>query len=256
MSWRGQLAFKVCNPNKPDKYGVKLYMLAEAKHGYVYDFEVYAGIGKTTTETVMGLMESLKNKGYHLFMDNYYNSAQLSEKLLEEGVYTCGTLRLQCGAPKDLQLQAKGKLPVDKTVFRHKDNTFTILCKDKRVASLITTSHNADTQQVERRKRVHKPDGTSSLQQVTVNKPNPICDYNNNMKGVDHFDQTVRYHFTWKCHKWTKKIMFYFMQMAIHNAFVLYQYYTTDTKKLTLLQFHKVIIWSLLNFDQEVAFPK
>lgn len=102
MSWRGRLAFKVYNPNKPDKYGVNLYMLAESKSGYSYDFEVYAGIGKTMIETVMGLMEPLKYKGYHLFMDNYYNSVQLSEKLLEKGVCTCGTLRLQHGAPRDL----------------------------------------------------------------------------------------------------------------------------------------------------------
>ena len=33
MSWRGHLSFKVYNSNKPDKYGVKLYMLAEAKTG-------------------------------------------------------------------------------------------------------------------------------------------------------------------------------------------------------------------------------
>jgi len=38
-------------------------MLAEAKTGYVFDFEVYAGIGKTTIDTVMGLIAPLKNKG-------------------------------------------------------------------------------------------------------------------------------------------------------------------------------------------------
>ncbi|XP_045617580.2 piggyBac transposable element-derived protein 4-like [Procambarus clarkii] len=253
MAWRGRLAFKTYNPNKPDKYGIKLYMLAESQTGYIYDFEVYAGSGKTTIETVMGLIEPLKNKGYHLYMDNYYNSVRLSELLLEQGVYTCGTIRLQRGqrgGPKSLQVQAKGKMPVDKTVFRRKDNTFIILWKDKRVVSLITTCHNADTQQVERRKRVRKPDGTFSLQQVTVNKPNAICDYNTHMKGVDHFDQMVKYYqFTRKSYKWTKKMTFYFLQMAIHNAFVLYNYYTTDTKKLTLLHFHEVVISSLLYFQ-------
>lgn len=85
----------------------------------------------------------------------------------------------------------------------------------------------------------------------SLNKPNAVCDYNNNMKGVGYVEQMVKYHFARKCHKWMKKITFYFMQMTVHNAFVLYQYYTTDIKKLTLLQFHEVIIWSLLNFDSK-----
>ncbi|XP_069190955.1 piggyBac transposable element-derived protein 4-like [Procambarus clarkii] len=250
MAWRGRLSFKTYNSNKPDKYGMKLYMLAESKTGYIFDFEIYAGIGKTTIETVMGLIELLKNKRYHLYMDNYYNSVRLSELLFEVGIYTCGTIRMQRGAPKTLQIRAKGKLPVDTTVFERRDNTFIILWKDKRVVSLITTCHNADTQQVERRKRVRNHDGTSSVKQVTVNKPNAICDYNSNMKGVDHFDQMVKYyHFTRKSLKWTKK-MTYFLQMAIHKAYVMYKYYTTDRRKLSLLHFHEEVISALLFYHQ------
>ncbi|XP_069184253.1 piggyBac transposable element-derived protein 4-like [Procambarus clarkii] len=240
MSWRGRLSFKVYNPNKPDKYGVKLYMLAEVGTGYIIDFEVYSGVGKTTVETVMGLMRPLLNKGYHLYMDNYYNSVHLTELLRENGVYTCGTLRLQRGAPKELQQLAKGKFAVDQTIFRRKDNTFVILWKDKRVVSVITNCHNADTQEVQRRKRVKKRDGTSSVQIVTVNKPTAICDYNNNMKGVDHFDQMVKYYrFTRKSHKWTKKITFYFLQMAIHNAYVMY--------KITIIETVTSLMRPLLN---------
>lgn len=66
MAWRGRLAFKTYNPNKPDKYGIKLYMLAESKTGYIFAFELYSGVGKTTIETAMGSTEPLKNKGYHL----------------------------------------------------------------------------------------------------------------------------------------------------------------------------------------------
>ncbi|XP_069172816.1 piggyBac transposable element-derived protein 4-like [Procambarus clarkii] len=165
MPCRGRLSFKTYNPNKPDKYGIRLYMLAEATSGYIYDFEIYSGVGKTTIDTVMALIEPLKDKGYHLYMDNYYNSVRLSEALLQVGLYTCGTLRLQRGAPKSLQMQANGKVPVDKTLFKRKDNTFIILWKDKPIVSLITNCHNAETQQVQRRKRVRNRDGTTSVQQ-------------------------------------------------------------------------------------------
>ena len=250
MAWRGRLSFKVYNPNKPDKYGVKLYMVAEAKTGYVFDFEVYSGTGRATIETVMNLMAPLRNKGYHLYMDNYYNSVALSEQLLEEGVYTCGTLRMQRGAPKDLQMQAKKKMASDVTVFRRKGNVFIILWRDKRVVSVITTCHNADTQKVERKKKVRKADGQTSINRTFVNKPKAVCDYNDHMKGVDHFDQMVKYyHFTRKCQKWTKKLTFYFLQMALHNAHVLYKKYTRDEKPLKLLDFHEILIDALMDFE-------
>jgi len=67
-------------------------------------------------------------------------------------VYTCGTLRLQHGAPKDLLLETKKNLSADTTIFQRKNNVFIILWKDKRVVSVITTYHNADAQEMERKK--------------------------------------------------------------------------------------------------------
>ncbi|XP_069194221.1 piggyBac transposable element-derived protein 4-like [Procambarus clarkii] len=160
MAWRGRLSFKLYNPSKPDKYGVKFYMLAESTSGYIYSFEVYSGIGRTIIETVTSLMRPLLNKGHHLYMDNYYNSVTLTEKLREVGVYTCGTIRLLRGAPKDLQQLVKSKIDVNTIVYRRKDNTFILLWKDKRVVSMITNLINADTKKVQKRKRVRRADGT------------------------------------------------------------------------------------------------
>ncbi|XP_069177613.1 uncharacterized protein [Procambarus clarkii] len=62
-----------------------------------------------------------------------------------------------------LQQLAKSKIDVDTTVYRRKDNTFILLWKDKRVVSMITNLHNADTKKVQKRKRVRRADGTSVL---------------------------------------------------------------------------------------------
>lgn len=96
MKWRGRLSFKVYNPSKPDKYAVKLYILAEARTGYVHNFEVYCGEGKTIHNTVHGLMGDLRGKGYRLFMDNYYNSVALCESLREHGTDVCVALYVSC----------------------------------------------------------------------------------------------------------------------------------------------------------------
>ena len=54
-----------------------------------------------------------------------------------------------------------------------------------------------------------------------------------------------------KCHTWTKKIFFYFLQMAIHNSYVLYKQYTTEAKKLSMLDFHGVLVDALIDFKHD-----
>ena len=111
MAFKGKLNFKVYQPDKPDKYEIKLYILAESDTGYVYNFELYYGVGKSTKETVHSLMTNLKHKGYNLYMDNFYNSVILSEELLNDGINTCGKLRLNIGTLRSLQKKVKNLKP-------------------------------------------------------------------------------------------------------------------------------------------------
>ena len=60
------------------------------------------------------------HKGYHLYQDNYYNSVELSEMLLEKDTNVCGTLRLERGVPKEKK--DKNKIPEEKegSTYCHK----------------------------------------------------------------------------------------------------------------------------------------
>lgn len=40
--WKGRLAFKQNIPDKPDGFGIKLYVLSESENSYMVDFDVYA----------------------------------------------------------------------------------------------------------------------------------------------------------------------------------------------------------------------
>ena len=253
MPWRGRLGFKVYNPLKPDKYGVKFYILAEAESGYVVNFEIYSGKSSSTHDLVLRLTENLKNKYYKLYMDNYYNSVKLAEALLTNKIYCCGTLRLVRGAPKDIQAFSKSKIPHDSTIFKRKGNVFIILWKDKRVVNMISTCNNAETEKVEKKMKIkNKKDGSTSYKTLTLNKPKAICDYNKYMKGVDHLDQMTSYYkFARKSYKWTKKIVMYMLQMSLHNSFVLYNKFSNSCKPLSLLEFHKLFYEALINFTVE-----
>lgn len=86
--WRGRLVFRQYVKNKRHKYGVKLYMLAEP-WGLIHRVMVYSGQSydvsnylSHTEFVVHNFMKGLFYKGRSLFMDNYYNSVQLSKQLL------------------------------------------------------------------------------------------------------------------------------------------------------------------------------
>ena len=245
LPWKGRLRFKVYNPAKPTKYGIKFYIIAEARSGYVSYFEAYSGTYTSTRDTVFSLIGDLRGKGYQLYMDNYYNSVALSKELYDNGIHTCGTLRLARGGPKVLQGLAKTKLVRDQVYFRRNNETFVIIWMDSTLVKLVSNIHNAATENYERRQR-----GTRNLLQL--NRPQAISDYNTYMGGVDHFDQMIRYYqFTRRTSKWTKKFVIYLFQMALFNSFALYRKYTRDARKKNFKAFSLYLADVLIHFKPE-----
>ena len=130
-----------------------MFMVSEAETGYICGFDVYtgkdskpddAGCAKTTS-TVMDLLDSIKllDKGHHVYFDNYYNSPELIEKLLERKTHGCDTVRKdQWGLPKAV---SKAKLTKrGQTVFCRKGNLLALKWKDKRDAYILSGIHKAD----------------------------------------------------------------------------------------------------------------
>lgn len=84
--------------NKPAKFGLKLWVLADSKTGYSYDFSVYTGKTNEVYEhglgyhVVMKLMQPLLNQGYHLFIHNFYTSVKLLNDIFVNGPPACGTI--------------------------------------------------------------------------------------------------------------------------------------------------------------------
>ena len=79
-----------------------MFMVSEAETSYIYGFEVYTGNSSNhdtectkTTSTVMDLLlyKIPGTNGHHVYFNNYYNSPELIEKLLERKTHGCGTVR-------------------------------------------------------------------------------------------------------------------------------------------------------------------
>ena len=89
--------------DKPVRWGIKSFLLCEAKTGYILDAEIYTGRVRDRRWPLLGsagnvvrlLVENLQvtNKNPMLFMDRFYNSVALFPLLKNElGVVAAGTI--------------------------------------------------------------------------------------------------------------------------------------------------------------------
>ena len=178
---------------KPDKYGVKFYFLCEAVSGYVCNFSVYRGVSQSLHDVVFGLLGGLMGKGYHVYMDNFYNSVTLAKELYAERVHCTGTLRLQRGAPPTLRALQGKRIPRNSYHHMRNENTIVMCWYDTRLVSLITTFHGTDTAPYVHKKKVRKH-GRTEIQTVNLDRPIAIREYTKYMQGVDRLDQFMKYY--------------------------------------------------------------
>lgn len=101
-------------------------------------------------------------------------------------------------------------------------------------------------------KRKQKKTNSYQYEEIPMNRPKIVPKYSKMMKGVDQFDQNMKYyHFYRKTSKWSTKMIFYLLQALLQNAFTLYNKFSKDTKKYTHLEFQMVAMRAFIEFDPE-----
>lgn len=232
VSFKGRVTFKMYNPQKPTKWGLRLYVLADSTNGYVSALIPYYGSYTTnnlirpdlpfTSRVILHLVNALQSvtqqKGYHLYTDRFYSSVDLANELKANGVYLTGTVMLnRKGLPIKMKKKYIKNLQKHKVIaFRHKQhNILALSWKDKRVVSMISTCHNSKTELVTRKIKNN----------VTEQFPKPcvISDYTAKMGGVDRNDHYCSsYGFAKKSLKWWRKLYFWLLEVSVVNSFILY----------------------------------
>lgn len=257
VPWRGRLKFKQYLPNKPDKFGMKVYIASESKSGYVCDFNVYTGadfdpdpnaeVGEVqlghSYGVVMGLLRrsNLLNKGYCLYVDNYYTSPTLFDRLSAENTMAVGTVRLN---RREVPVALKTKTKKGDVIYRQLDNLLAMKWMDKREVSMLSTKHT-HTMVVTTK--------TDHYSGEPVVKPLCILDYNRHMGGVDRSDQLGKfYSFSRKTNKWWLKLFFHIINLAVTNAYILYLKNRGEGRPLTHYKF-RLELAKLLMASHEMA---
>ncbi|XP_014680853.1 PREDICTED: piggyBac transposable element-derived protein 4-like [Priapulus caudatus] len=231
IKFKGRLKIKQYIQNKPTKWGIKLFTLAESKTGYVLNVIPYAGkradtdVSKTT-QTVMDVLEPYLRRGHHLFMDNYYTSVELMKRLEQEGTLSCGTVRSnRKGLPAEKMKKtapAVKKLKRGESITLMQGRMAAVTWKDSRVVNLLTNLPGpqvlGDTE-VQRREKTK--DG---VREFAIKKPVAINTYNTYMGGVDLSDQRVStYRRHMKSLTWYLQIFYHFLRLSVVQAFIIYK---------------------------------
>ena len=74
-------------------------------------------------------------------MDNFYNSVQLCERLLDLKTHCIGTLRKDRGEPPEVGGLKPTDLDRGEVVSRHNEKVLVLAWKDKKVVKMVTTLH-------------------------------------------------------------------------------------------------------------------
>ena len=239
---KGRYGFRQYIRDKPTKWGMKLWVLADSKTGYTYTFDVY--LGKTNEsskfglayDVVMNLVKSLTNQGYHLFFDNFYTGVQLMKDLVSMGIRACGTMIVnRKGFPinlKDVKQWARKAERGDMRWERDEDLLY-VQWNDNKPVTLLSTFHDANTADVAERRS--KEGG--KFRKLEIKQPQVVKDYNKYMNGVDKSDQLIgKYNTLRKTNKWWKTLFLHFIDIARVNSYILFNEFRKRNPDIPELQ--------------------
>lgn len=257
IPFKGRVSFKQYNPNKPSKWGIKMWAIAESETGYMSYSEIYSGkqdqpaqgLGSRVVKSCIKGAD-IQNQGYHVYMDNFFTSPVLFDELFDElGTGACGTVRMnRRGLPKEIMK----KKPVGINdrgdhLFRQKGSISATVWKDKKVVSCISTIHDNSTTTVN---RLSQENGQFVRKEIQC--PQMVSDYTKYMGAVDKCDQYIQYYvFNHKTLKWPKRVFFKLLEILKFNAFVLFiasphHQPGPNTSPMTFLQFSKKVATGLV----------
>ena len=240
LLWKGHLTWKQSILSKQARFGVKSFLLCESESGYIWRSLIYTGKEMTdalvgdqyhyvATKIVLGLLQGLLDKGYTLFVDNWYSSFELSSLLLTRQTDTIGTLvKSRKNLPPEMN---KTKLKTGECVVYYEQltNTMVTKWKDKKDVHTISTFVNDDKTLVRRA-------GKDKL------IPTVVDIYNRGMGGVDKSDQMMTSYDVERkrVKKWYKKV---FNHIINQCAQILHKRMGGE---LVPLKFRQVLVSSLL----------
>ena len=177
--YRGRCGFLQYMPKKPDKYGLKIWILADARTFYPINLEIYSGanlyLSNKPEDITLRLVTKL-NPGHIIVGDNYFTSLKLSKRLFhEKSLFYFGTIKkLRREIPRNVVQKIRISSLYSSNFYYNENNTLVSYNCSKKTTVLLLSN-------------VHRDPNIPSTDHKL--KPQIILDYNRNKSGVDKLDQ-------------------------------------------------------------------
>lgn len=217
VGFRGNCNFRQYIPSKPNKYGIKIFALVDARNFYNVKMEIYPGkqpVGpfeqsNTPEDVVLRLIEPIHGTGRNLTVDNWYTSVPLAHRLLEDHQITLvGTLRKNKREIPVEFLPARQR-PIKSSLFGFTKTCTMVSYVPKKGKSvvLLSTLHNDAAIDVETREE---------------RKPEILTLYNLTKGGVDVNDKLcATYNVGRRTKRWPMVIFFHLVNVCAVNSLVI-----------------------------------
>ena len=101
VGFRGRCGFRQYIPSKPNKYGIKIYALVDAKMYYLHHLDIYArkqpdgpySLSNKPEDVVRRLTAPISGSGRNITADNWFTDIDLLQELKEKKLSYVGTLK-------------------------------------------------------------------------------------------------------------------------------------------------------------------
>lgn len=182
IGWRGRCPFMQFMPKKPDKYGMKIFWICDARTAYPLGAIPYlgkegnaraaAGLGQ---RIVLKLCTPYFGTDRSVTYDNYFTSYELAKTLLKNQLTTLGTVKKnKTFIPAPFLPDRQRKVLSSLFGYKRKSTLVSYVPKQSKSVILLSTMHS-----------------TGEIDDAEHKKPKIILDYNNTKGGVDTFDQMI-----------------------------------------------------------------
>jgi hypothetical protein len=214
VGFRGRCSFRMYIPNKPNKYGLKLVMMADSNTKYMCNAMPYLGKNTNTgNEPLANYFVKELSKQYHgsnrnITMDNWFTSVPLAAELLKPPykLTVVGTLRSnKREIPKEMTNSKNRRVGTSMFGFDKEMTLLSYKPKSNKVVYLLSTIHDQPSINIDSK------------------KPEIIEFYNSTKGAVDTIDQMCSIMSTSrKTNRWPLCLFYDILNLSIVNAYVIH----------------------------------
>nr|CAH7755012.1 unnamed protein product [Callosobruchus chinensis]CAH7763352.1 unnamed protein product [Callosobruchus chinensis] len=233
VGFRGKCRFKMYIPSKPEKYGIKIQCVTDARTGYLHNAYIYAGkdtdgMGLSDqerrlakpTQAVIRLVKHLYNTNRNVTCDNWYGSIELAEHLKKNNLTVVGTVRKNKKEIPPELLPCRDREVGDALYGFTKDMTvLSRTTKKNKAVVLLSTMHHT--------KSIDPENGLPEINSF----------YNVTKGGVDSLDEKcAKYSCSRTTRRWPMAIFYKVLDICGTNAYIMF----TSFPKNDLTRFQSI----------------